>query len=125
MQEISAGWSIDVDRGPNWVFATLHGPANGDAEGVAIAEELWSVLDNSMIYRLVLDMHEVPLLRSYLIGQLVMLHKRITAHGGVMRLAGMSNDNQTALAASRLDSRFPQYGTREEAVHGYRPMQPR
>jgi anti-anti-sigma regulatory factor len=125
MHELSAGWSLDVERGPGWVFVTLHGPTHGDAEGVDIAEQIWSMLESSMTYRVVIEMQQISLMRSYLIGQLVMLHKRVATHEGTMRLAGMSNDNQTALAASRLDSRFPQFGSREEAVHGYRPMQPR
>lgn len=125
MQEISAQWSMEIDRGPGWVFIALHGPSNGDADGVAIAEQIWSILESSMTYRVVIEMHQIRLVRSYLIGQLVMLHKRVSTHEGTMRLSGMSDDNQTALAASRLDTRFPQYGNRDEAVHGYRPMQPR
>ena len=125
MYEISEGWSLDVQRGPGWVFVTLHGPSNGESEGVPIAEQIWSVLESSMTYRVVIEMHHVGFMRSYLIGQLVKLHKRVAKHEGIMRLAGMSDDNQTALAASRLDSRFPQFGDRDEAVHGYRPLQPR
>ena len=125
MQELTAGWSLDVDRGPGWIFVTLHGPRSGEVEGVPIAEQIWSVLENCMTYRVVVEMQDVPLLRSYLIGQLVRLNKRVASHAGVMRLAGMSNANQTALAASRLDSIFPQYHDRDEAIHGHRPMQPR
>ena len=125
MHDIAAGWSLNVERGPGWIFIALHSPPGCDAQGVPLAEQMWSVLENCMTYRVVVDMERVPLLRSYLIGQLVMLHKRVTTHEGIMRLAGMSDDNQTALAACRLDSRFPQYRTRDEAVHGYHPKQPR
>ena len=125
MQEISQGWSLETERGPGWIFITLHGPRNGEAEGVAIAEQIWAVLESSTTYRVVLEMQHIHLMRSYLIGQLVMLHKRVMTHDGLLRIAGLSNDNQTALAASRLDSRFPQFGNRDEAIHGHRPMQPR
>jgi len=125
MQELTAGWSLDVDRGPGWVFVTIHGPRNCEVEGVPIAAEIWSVLDSSMTYRVVVEMQHVPLLRSYLIGQLVLLNKRVATHGGTMRLAGMSNANQSALAACRLDTIFPQYHDRDEAMHGHCPLQPR
>lgn len=125
MVEISEQWSLDVDRGPGWIFVTLHGPGNGQVDGVPVAEQIWALLENSMTYRVVLDMRHITMVRSYLIGQLVRLHKRVASHGGTMRLAGMSNTNQAALAACRLDGQFPQFLSRDEAMHGHRPPQPR
>jgi hypothetical protein len=59
------------------------------------------------------------------VGQLVLLHKRLATHDGVLRLSGVSDGNQNVLRVCRLESRFPQYHTRADAVHGFKPMQPR
>jgi hypothetical protein len=42
-----------------------------------------------------------------------------------MRISGLSEPNQEVLRICQLDSRFPQYPNREDAVMGYRPTQPR
>jgi hypothetical protein len=49
---------------------------------------------------------------------LVNLHKRIYTHGGLLRIAGLSDDNYRVLVACRLHERFPRYASREEAVMG-------
>ena len=72
-----------------------------------------------------LELDEVELLHSYLVGQLVLLHKRISTHGGVMRVCGLSPGNQQVLHLCRLEGRFPHYEDREHAVLGQRPQQPR
>ena len=74
---------------------------------------------------MVLELDEVDCLHSYLVGQLVLLHKRLSTHDGMLRLAGVSDHNQNVLRACRLESRFPQYANRTDAVHGHRPPQPR
>lgn len=123
--EVSTGWSLDVDRGPDWLFVTVRRP---DAEAdIAphLAEAIWSIMQRHFVSRLVLELSEIDHLHSHLIGQLVLLHKRITSRGGVLRVCGLSPGNEAALHASRLDSRFPNYRNREEAVLGHRPLQPR
>jgi anti-anti-sigma regulatory factor len=124
MVEIAPGWVADVDRGPDWLFVKLRGPDVLAGEGASLAEALWSMLAEHFIYRLVLELDDVEL-RSQLLGQLVALHKRIHNQGGLMRLCGLSDINQQVLRAGRLETRFPNYRNREEAVHGHRPVQPR
>ena len=46
-------------------------------------------------------------------------------HGGVLRLSGVSDDNQQLLRSCRLDGLFPQFRSRSQAVLGRRPLQPR
>lgn len=119
------GWALDVERGPEWLYIRLRPPQQGDAQEVDLAEILWETLEQSFTYRLVLELDEVRLLRSWMIGQLVILHKRIHKHDGTLRLSGLSDINQEALRSSRLDTRFPQYPNRTDAVMGERPPQPR
>ncbi len=125
LAEVSNGWSFDVERGPDWLFVKLHGPQNGDGEGVPLAEMIWDLMQQQFARRLVLEMEDLNILRSYVIGQLVQLHKRVYTHDGLMRLVGLSPDNNSVLVACRLHERFPRYATREDAVMGHRPSKPR
>ena len=85
MTQLASDWTIDIDRGPDWIFVRLHGPAEGAAEENELAESLWSVMRQHMVHRIVIEMDDVPMLHSYLLGQLIMLHKRVSVEGGVMR----------------------------------------
>ena len=125
MLELASEWTMDVERGPEWLFVRLHGPVGGEAEGTDLANRIWRMLDQQFTYRLVLEMDDVDVLRSYMLGQLVMLHKRLNAHGGMLRLSGLSDGNILALQACRLDHSFSRYRTREEAVMSQVPAKPR
>ncbi|MDZ4818064.1 MAG: STAS domain-containing protein [Planctomycetota bacterium] len=126
-----AGWNLEVERGPDWVFvrARPHDHDNRNAyhdEDVAnFADQVWAVLEQSFTYRLVLELEGVPLLHSRLIGQLVRLSKRVHSHNGVLRLSGLSLENQAVLHVCRLDNALPCFESRGDAVNGNRPSQPR
>jgi len=123
--DLTPGWTLEMDRGPDWLFIRPV-PASPDvAAEVDLAEAIWERMDQQFLNRVVVEMDEVPLLRSWLIGQLVILHKRIVSRGGLVRLAGMSDDNQRVLEMVHLDDRFPQYADRGAAIMGHRPTQPR
>jgi anti-anti-sigma factor len=125
MVQTDVSWRYDVDRGPDWVFVRLHPDDEGSFSSESLAERLWSVLEQSFTYRLVLELDEVPILQSYLIAQLVMIGKRIHSHGGLLRLCGLSPANQEVIRLCRLDSCLPHFGNRGDAVMGHRPLQPR
>ena len=125
MVQIAEGWELDVERGPDWLFVRPRFQASQFAETPPLAEQIWSLLEQSMSHRLVLELDQIPFLHSYLVGQLVWLHKRIHTHGGIMRISGLSSANQEVLRICQLDSRFPQYPNRGDAVMGHRPTKPR
>jgi anti-anti-sigma regulatory factor len=114
-----------LDRGPDWLFVRLQAEEPYDSQGTALAERVWQLLEQEFAHRLVVEMDDVELLRSHLIGELVLLHKRVCANHGIMRLSGLSDRNYDVLRSSRLHDRFPRYFTREEAVMAYRPTKPR
>lgn len=118
MIEIAPGWELDVDRGPDWLFVKLRNPDQNGTHSPMLAEALWTLLKQHVTDRLVLELDQVAVLYTYLIGQLVLLHKRLSVSGGAMRLCGLSPHNQEVLRFCRLDDRFPAYGTREDAVMG-------
>jgi anti-anti-sigma factor len=115
---------LDVERGPDWLFVRPHGASlRGHEDG--LAEQIWHLLEQSMAHRLVLEMDDVGPLVSSLIGQLALLHKRISGQGGLMRLCGLSAANQRVLMTCRLSGYFPPYSDRNDAVMASRPQQPR
>lgn len=123
--DLAPGWTIEVDRGPDWLFFRLHGEEPFETDGIALSALLWQVLEQEFSRRLVIEMDEIRLLRSHLIGELVLLHKRLQSQGGMLRLAGLTDKNYAVLSGCRLADRFPQYRNREDAVMGYRPAKPR
>jgi anti-anti-sigma regulatory factor len=124
MVETDSGWRLDVDRGPDWLFVRVHPPESDDLEAPDLAETIWHILQQHFANRVVLEMERIALLRSYLIGQLILLGKRVHSHGGLLRLCGLSEDNCKVLRSCRLESALPNFATRSEAVMG-RPRQPR
>jgi anti-anti-sigma factor len=123
--ELAPRWTMELERGPGWLYVRLRGPQDGDAEGAHLAERLWDLLRREFTDRLVLELDELPLLRSCFVGELLRLHMRVTASGGLLRVCGLSDDCQDVLRASRLGSRFPQYRDRAEAVMACAPRKPR
>lgn len=121
------GWKLDVDRGPDWVFVRLL-PADAEDSTTgdfALAERVWALLEQSFTYRLVLELDDVPVIQSYLIAQLVLLSKRIHSHGGMLRLCGLSPQNEQVIQLCRLAGCLPTYHSRSHAIMGSRPTQPR
>jgi anti-anti-sigma factor len=108
-------WEIKVDRGPDWLFVRLN-PGTGDPSDVA--ERLWSAASRHFIYRIVLEMDQVDLMPSRLMGQLVMLQKRVLQHEGALRLTGLSASCAEALHLCRLDQALPTFASRDDAVRG-------
>jgi len=123
--EVAPEWSLAIDRGPDWMFIRLQPPHAGDTGEIALAEMIWEKLEQSFCHRVVLEMEQVRFLRSWMVGQLVRLHKRISAEGGMLRLSGLSPANYDVLRICRLADHFPAYKNRTDAVMGYRPAKPR
>ncbi len=123
--QTGTGWQLEVDRGPDWVFVRLRPRDDGEIDDFMLAEKIWEILEQSFTYRLVLELDNVEILRSYLIAQLVLLSKRINSHGGMLRLCGLTSANQEVVHVCRLDGCLPNYDNRGEAVMGHRPVRPR
>jgi anti-sigma B factor antagonist len=122
---VAPEWSVDIDRGPDWLFIRLRPPRHGDTGEISLAEMIWEKLDQSFCHRVVLEFDDVTFLRSWMVGELVKLHKRLVSQGGMMRICGLSEASAGVLRACRLDDRFPAYRSRTEAIMGHRPQQPR
>ena len=111
------GWELDVERGPDWLLVSLKNVPDR-AELAPLADEIWELLQTHFTYRLVLEMDNVDVLNSHLIGQLVRLYKLISRHDGVMRVCGLSAYNRRVLRTCRLDDRLLPYQDRRHAIQG-------
>ena len=111
-----------VDRGPDWLFVRLR-PDYQNLESVA--DRLWKLMNQQFVHRLVLEMQEVDFLPSVLMGQLVMLQKRVLQQDGALRLCGLTPECAQALHLCRLDQALPHFDCREDAVHGFACSKPR
>lgn len=113
---------MEVVRGPDWLFVRLRpDPMRLDD----VAERLWALMNKHFVYRIVLEMDEVDFLPSVLMGQLVMLQKRILQHDGALRLCGLSPQCEEALRLCRLDHTLAHYNNRADAVRGVALAKPR
>jgi anti-anti-sigma factor len=124
MVAIALGWDLDVERGPDWLFVKV-GRAKQSDESPQLAEKVWELMQQQFMSRVVLELENLPTISSYVIGQLVLLHKRVTTNGGLIRLSGISEGAYEVLEVAQLADRFPKYRDRTEAIRGHRPLQPR
>jgi anti-anti-sigma factor len=122
MTELMGSKEMEVERGPDWLFVRFrpdHEPLD------RVAEQLWALLNQHFVYRLVLEMDEVDFLPSVLMGQLVMLQKRVLQHDGALRLCGLTPSCAEALHFCRLDHTLAHFETRADAVRGSALAKPR
>ena len=120
MIQAVAGLLRDVERGPDWLLVKLAGATHGAADWAGLADSLSSLSNQHFTYRLVLDCDEIGLLDSALMGQLLLVERRMRQQGGLLRLCGLSEASQQALHQCRLDGRLPHFATRTQAVLGHR-----
>jgi anti-anti-sigma factor len=116
---------FDIERGPDCLMVRVKNVDSSNPASFVLGERLWRLLQQHFTYRMVLELDEVRLLNSPLIGQLIQLYRRIKEHDGVLRLCGLSPSNRQVLHACRLDDRLLPYQDRQEALMGCRPNQPR
>ncbi len=125
MLGVTSECRLDVDRGPDWLFVHVQPPDNDRLDPIPLADSVWQVVQQHFTYRVVLELCDLPILHSHLIGQLILLGKRVSNQGGVLRICGLSSHNQMALEACRLDRDLPNFANRADAVMGHRAPKPR
>jgi len=123
--DLAPGWTVELDRGPGWLFVRLRDSDLSGAQGIHLADHVWKLLEQEFTHRVVMELDDIDLLRSSLVGELILLHKRVSSRHGVMRVSGLSESNYEVLRTNRLHHRFPRFQNREDAVMGDRPAQPR
>ena len=126
MCSIAPGWMLTVERGPDSLWVHIGRPEPDCSDSPPLADEIWSLMERHLAHRLVLELDEVELLHSFLLGQLVALEERVRECGGLLRLSGVSSFNERVLKTHGLTGRIPVYRDRTEAVMGgFCPGKPR
>lgn len=109
-------WDLRVERGPNCLVVRLCADGTTQSDDRHLADLLWSVLERHFTYRVVIELNEVPVLSSYLLGELIALSHRLRNHGGMIRLCGLSAQNRQILERACLEGRLPSYTDRVAAT---------
>ena len=118
MIELKEGWQLQMDTSPDWLFFHVAAPSHRAMGEPLIAETVAREVATSGIKRVVMDFDEKVMLFSYLVGQLVALHKRLLLEGGTFRVCGLSDENADVLRVLHLNDRLPNYRDRGAAVMG-------
>jgi anti-anti-sigma regulatory factor len=119
MIELKDGWQLHQDTSPDWLFFHLTAPSHRAMGEPPIAETIAREATNTGIKRVIVDFDEGVMLFSYLVGQLVALHKRMLLEGGAFRVCGLSHENADVLRVLHLSDRLPNYRDRGAAVIGH------
>jgi len=123
---IDSDCELDVERGPDWLLIRVRNLDSTAPGCPPLAERIWRLMQQHFAHRLVLELDQVALINSRIIGQLIRLYRLIAEHEGVMRLCGLSPRNRAVLHQCRLDERLPAFEDRQEAVLGAMfPRKPR
>ena len=122
MSKVHGPSEMEVVRGPDWLIVRVEIDRE-DADH--FAEMIWELVEKHFVYRLVLEMDNVEFMPSVMMGQLVMLQKRLLQHEGSLRLSGLRPECEQALRFCRLDHTLSHFGTLEDAVNGSDSLKPR
>ena len=80
MLATAPGCELDVERGPDWLLVRVRRMDLAESDAPPFAEQIWCLLEQHFTHRLVLELDQVRLLNSHLIGQLIQLYRRIAEH---------------------------------------------
>lgn len=116
--QVMNGLQLNVDRGPNWLFVKLQPKRRFKDDIPQIADRLWSIATRHFIYRVVLELDELPTMPAEMIEQLVMLHERLAQSEGSLRICGLTPQCAETLQENCTDVALPNYATRQAAVLG-------
>ncbi|QDT55241.1 hypothetical protein Pan44_32830 [Caulifigura coniformis] len=118
MIDLNNGWQMHVESSPEWLFFHVTAPSPRAPGEPPLAESVAREVSNTGIKRVVMDFDGNVMLFSFLVGQVVALHKRLHLEGGTFRLCGLSHDNADILRVLHLSDRLPNYRDRGAAVMG-------
>ncbi|MEK6236834.1 MAG: hypothetical protein N2C14_19170 [Planctomycetales bacterium] len=126
MYQIAPGWGLEVERGPDCLFIKLEEtPEPSSSDFPELANVILELLEQHFAHRLVVECESLPTINNHLIEEFVALQKGVETRGGLLRLCGLSEENQAALRKSSEGDCVPHYRDRYEAVGTHHPNLPR
>jgi hypothetical protein len=124
--DLAPGWKTHLDRGPDWLIVKLYGPDGDKADATGLAECLHAMMRQEFKERLLLELDEIRGMPGDFVRELCLLHEELESRGAILRLCGMSAEDESRLCERDASVRFAHYHDREEAITGFfRPGKPR
>lgn len=115
MIALTAGWEIETERGPGCLIIRLK-PGDESQAPDDLADTIVRLMEEHFCYRVIIELDEVRLVDSRLLGQLVKLVRLVQNRDGLVRLCGLSPFNRQLVALSGLEKVLPAYGDRRHAI---------
>lgn len=120
MQALAPGWGLEVEHGDDWMFVRLVSVGDQQSPEPPLAEVVWDLAEQSHKRRVAFEIDSNTMLRSWIVGQLILLRKRFEMEGGFFRLTGIADHNYKVIELMGLAERFHNYRNREAAVMGWK-----
>lgn len=125
MQTLTLGWDLEISPGEGWLIIRPRPQSPSSKDLVPLAEEIAKLLEWYLVDRVVLVLDGIDLLNSFLVGQLVKLHKVVESRNGLLRLCGLTPSNLAVLERVGATRRLAVYNDVQDAVMGSFPDKPR
>lgn len=114
MNDGARGWSINADTERGWLYLRIGSPPDLLAQRT-LADALTATATDRGNFRLIVEFAHDVLFSSMLVGELVVLHKRVCLQGGALRLCGVSEFNREVIRLMGLTDRLQCYPDRAAA----------
>ncbi len=120
MHALAPGWGLEIDQGDDWMFVRLVSVGEQPSTEPPLAEAVWELAEQSHKHRVAFEIDNGMMLRSWIVGQLILLKKRFEMQQGFFRLTGIGDHNYKVIELMGLGERFHNYRDREAAVMGWK-----
>ena len=117
MIEFAPGWQLSINEERGWLCTRL-AVTDDRVREAPLADTVTGLADTRVVYRVIFELADGLVLHSLLVGELVVLHKRLCLKGGALRLCGFSTYNYEVIRLMQLTDRFPNFADRQAAVEG-------
>lgn len=120
MHVLAEGWGLEIDHGDEWLFVRLVSHGDQQSSEPPLAETVWDLAEQTRKHRVAFEIDDRTVLRSWIVGQLILLKKRFEMQRGFFRLTGITPHNYKVIELMGLSERFHNYRDREAAVMGWK-----
>lgn len=119
MHDIARGWGTECEHLTEWLVIRLFTHGDEREAEPPLAEGLFGIAEAADRFRVIIEPDGNVAFRSYFVGQLITLHKRLHRKGGALRLAGVTAANYDVIRLMRLTDQLPAFPNRDAALQRY------
>jgi len=112
---VDQGYELDVVRGPGSLSVKVNKLRHDPENRPALGHDLWALMEQHFIYRMLLDLERVEVVDDYLVDELLHLSRSIHQHDGTLHICGLSERNQRILREGFHEEAVSCYQSSEEA----------